>query len=916
MKLMNLPAKKIVKWYYRIPCNSNSKLLLSRSSHTLTLRYLQSAKLAGPITFKPKFLSMRTLLKVSLMLFAILATAAINPADAQKKKKGKKGGDTAPKENKDKDAPKPISEVTKNCVKYEGLFTIYQDTLTGKSYLEITDDQMENEYIYFSVVADGVLDAGFFRGSYRGSKVISFKKHYQRIEVHTENTSYYFDEDNALHRASDANINTPIIISEKIAGKDSSSVLIDGDAIFLSEKFSMIKPPSDPKRPSMLGGLSKDKTKIQKINNYPENSEITVDYVYENKNPRRGGSSAVTDVRNITIQFQHSLVQMPENDFQPRADDPRLGYFMTQVNDMTSFSATPYRDMIHRWNLVKKDPGAAISDPVEPITWWIENTTPEELRPIIKEGVERWNFAFEKAGFSNAVVVKIQPDDAEWDAGDIRYNVLRWTSSPQPPFGGYGPSFVNPRTGEILGADIMLEFSAITNRLFRTEVFELAGYETDADYEVDTENFDPHMCSAGQHLHHTLMFGMHAMRATNMDQASKDEFTKQGLYRLVLHEVGHTLGLMHNMRASTLQSVEDIKNKSVIDEEGLCNSVMEYPSINYALNDEEQTLYYDVAPGAYDHWVIEYGYSEALSDDAAEAARLEAILSRSNEPDLMFGNDADDMRSSGRGIDPDVNIYDLSDDPVAYASERCELVNVIMPKILDEYTIDEQSYHELRNAYFVLTGEYGIQMRVMTRQIGGVHYDRSYPNQDSGKRPYEPVSEEDQKAAMAALAKYAFAPDAFNVPEDLYNHLQHQRRGFNHFVNNEDPRIHGRILSMQKACLSHLLHPNVTTRILDSEVYGNTYTLDEVMTDLTDAIFKADLKKNVNTVRQNLQVEYVKSLININGEKSRHSHAAKGMAIYELNRIKRNMQSASSPSTLTKAHRQHIIKLINDAMNP
>lgn len=850
------------------------------------------------------------------MLLAILASAAINPADAQKKKKGKKGGDSPAKEKKDKDAPKPISEVTKNCVKYEGLFTMYQDTLTGKSYLEVTDEQMNDEFIYFSVVADGVLDAGFFRGSYRGSKVISFKKHYDRVEVHTENTSYYFDEDNALHRAAGANINEPIIISEKIAGKDSSAILIDGDAIFLSEKFSMVKPPTNPKRPSMLGSLSKDKTKIQKFNNYPENTEVIVDYVYENKNPKRGGSAAVTDVRYITIQLQHSLIQMPDNDFEPRRDDSRIGYFMTQVNDMTSFSATPYRDMIHRWNLVKVNPGAEFSDPVEPITWWIENTTPEQFRPIIKAGVERWNIAFEKAGFTNAVVVKIQPNDAEWDAGDIRYNVLRWTSSPQPPFGGYGPSFVNPRTGEILGADIMLEFSAITNRLFRTEVFELAGYQTDADFEVDPENMDPHMCSAGQHLHHTMMFGLHAMRTSNMDQAAQDEFTQQGLYRLVLHEVGHTLGLMHNMRASTLQSMENIKNKEIIDAEGLCNSVMEYPSINYALNDEDQTLYYDIAPGAYDHWVIEYGYSEGANDAAVEESRLETILSRSDEPNLMFGNDADDMRSSGKAINPDVNIYDLSDDPVAYASERCELVNKILPKILDEYKVDENSYHELRNAYFVLTGEYGIQMRIMTRQIGGVHFDRSYPGQESGNTPYTPVSEVDQKAAMSALTKYAFAPGAFEIPEGLYSHLQHQRRGFNHFVNNEDPRIHGRILSMQTQCLTHLLHPNVTTRILDSEMYGNTYTLDEVMTDLTNAIFKSDLKKDVSTARQNIQVEYAKRLIGMNGEKSRHSHSAKGMAIYELNRIKKSMQSAYSPSTLTKAHRQHIIKLINDAMNP
>ena len=153
---------------------------------------------------------------------------------------------------------------------------------------------------------------------------------------------------------------------------------------------------------------------------------------------------------------------MPDNDFEPRFDDPRVGYFSTEVDDQTSTSSTPYRDLIHRWDLKKKNPEAAISEPVTPITWWMENSTPLEWRETIKAAVLQWNIAFEKAGFKNAIVVKQQPDDADWDAGDIRYNVLRWTSSPQPPFGGYGPSFVNPRTGQILGADIMLEFVHFT----------------------------------------------------------------------------------------------------------------------------------------------------------------------------------------------------------------------------------------------------------------------------------------------------------------------------------------------------------------------------------------------------------------------------------------------------------------------
>jgi hypothetical protein len=396
------------------------------------------------------------------------------------------------------------------------------------------------------------------------------------------------------------------------------------------------------------------------------------------------------------------------------------------------------------------------------------------------------------------------------------------------------------------------------------------------------------------------------MTAMNMSEATQKDFVKETLYRLVLHEVGHTLGLTHNMRASTLQSVEDIKNKELIEEEGLCNSVMEYPAINFPASEAERTLFYDTEPGPYDMWVIEYGYSTALPDAASEEARLEEILSRSHEHELAYGNDADDMRSPGRGIDPDINIYDLSDNPLEYAVGRLELVRSIMPKIKDNYIKDDETYHELRTAYLSLTSEYAIQLGVITRQIGGVHLDRSLPGQDSGSRPFEPVSGEMQKAAMAALAQYAFAPDAFDTPGDLLNYLQAQRRGFNHFGDNLAPEIHERVLSIQKRCLDHLMHRTVLKRITDSQLYGSDYDLGEMMTDLTDAVFEADRKSSVNTMRQNLQVEYVERLIKMLDDKQKYDNVAQGMALYEIKRIKKQINT-SKPDVLTQAHRDHVL---------
>ena len=814
----------------------------------------------------------------ALSLAAALLSFAPAEGLAQKGKKKKKGkkGDTEQVEGKKKggkDGLKSVNEFTKEFKLDEGLFNLYQDTAKGSMYIHIPAEAMDDEFIYFSQVEDGVVSSGFFRGSYRGSKVITFHRHFGQLEVHAENTNFHVDPDNALIKAADANLNTPILASLKVEAEDSTGVIVSADAMFLKEELQMVKPPSRPGRKSALGKLSKTKSKVVDVANYPMNTELSVDYVYDNGNPTVGGPQ-FEDGRYVTVGYRHALLPMPEEGFTPRADDPRIGFFATEVDDLTGVSATPWKDMIHRWRLEKKDPAAAMSEPVEPITWWIENTTPEEFRPIIKAGVEKWNQAFEPLGFKNAVVVKVQPDDADWDAGDVRYNVLRWTASPTPPFSGYGPSFVNPRTGEILGADIMLEYGGMVRRLWRAEVFSKAGMieeamdeeyaELDAELEgrSSRELLAEQMsrCHAGTVMGRNSLLAAAAMRAYNFTDEEHAEFVRQTLHRLVLHEVGHTLGMSHNMHASTMLSPDELKDAAKVAENGMCNSVMEYPAINFARKKAEQTRFYDDSPGPYDMWVIEYGYSVGLEDADAEASRLSAILERSTDPLLKFGNDADDMRGTGRGINPDVNIYDLSSDPVAYASERCELVNDLLPTLVENFAPGVDSHQEVLNAYYALTGEYATQLRIMTRQIGGVRYNRATPGQLNGAAPYTPVPESDQKAAMKALAKYAFAPDAFEAQADVLAYLQAQRRGFGFFGRNEDPKVHARVASAQKAALAQLVHPSVLMRILDSGLYGNTYDLNEYMRDLTKAIFRDDLRTGVNTYRQNLQLMYVASL--------------------------------------------------------
>ncbi len=808
---------------------------------------------------------------------------------------------------------KSISELTQSSRKTEGLFTFYQDTVDGSVQMLIEKNQLNKEYIHFVHTLDGVVDVGHFRGAYKTSKIFEIRKYFNRLEFVSINTAYYFDPDNPLSRAETANINAAVLAALEITAIDDKTggMLLKVDDMFLSENLYQIKPAPNPNiKPGArftLGSLNKKKCQYIALNNYPLNSDVVIKYVYDNPMPTNRGGPGITDPRAVHIVIQHSFIAVPKNNYNPRYDDPRVGYFMTQVTDLTSTSNTPYRDLIHRWNLIKKEPTTPISEPVEPIVFWIENTTPMEFRPAVKEGVLRWNRAYRAAGFKNAIQVKTQPDDAEWDAGDIRYNVLRWTSSPRPPFGGYGPSFVNPRSGQILGADIMLEFVYFTNRV-----------KYDKLYEEVYEKYDwTDYCFAGEYLCQSNQFGFTSATISGYSEEVKKRIVNESLIRLVLHEVGHTLGLNHNFKSSYLHNNETVHKKGITEEMGLTGSVMEYPGINIAPPETEQGEYYTTTPGPYDVWAIEFGYSTALENNELEESRLNTILSRSTSPNLAFGNDADDMRAPGKGIDPQAMIYDMSSDPISYASDRVELSKYLLDDIVVKYSDRGTSYQALRDAFAILLREHGTACGVISRHIGGVYVDRAYVGQRDSNTPFRAVPYNEQKRAINALDAYLFAPTAFNFSQSILMRLQSQRRGFNHKSQTEDPKIHDQVIGMQKNVLNQLLHQNVLKRLTDSSLYGNKYSLDEFMSDLTTAIYKNDMRGDVNTFRQNLQTEYTQRLINVmKPEKtSIYGHHVQAAAFKNLNDIKNFVRKQTGVSPSTKTHRMYIDHLVQKALD-
>jgi hypothetical protein len=267
-------------------------------------------------------------------------------------------------------------------------------------------------------------------------------------------------------------------------------------------------------------------------------------------------------------------------------------------------------------------------------------------------------------------------------------------------------------------------------------------------------------------------------------------------------------------------------------------------------------------------------------------------------------------------MNPDVNIYDLSSDPVAYAAARCDLVERILPTLPETYAgAGAENHAEVRKAFLTLTAEYATQLGIMTRQIGGIRYHRARPDQLDSP-PLQPVARADQEAALAALRTYAFGPEAFSAEAEVYAYLQDQRRGFGYFGAPEDPKIHARVLTAQKRALDHLLHPRVLQRMVDAAAYGNAYALDRYLDDLQAAMFEDDLKGSVNTFRQQLQSEFTQRLIAMYQDEKRYDPIAKAQSYYILTRLKRELASAPRADGMTTAHRAHLVHLIERCLTP
>ena len=701
-------------------------------------------------------------------------------------------------------------------VAIKGFMDIYSNDDGSTYFLKLDEDDLNKQFLYFSYIMNAPQASAQTGGRPSNGKVLEFRNFKkEKIGLYQINTSYINkNKNNNISKSSLTNITEAFVEVFKPSAKTGNSVLINVNSILLSEKMDSISyVPSEYREYISVnyGNQDESKTFVRNVFNNKTNTAFEVTFAYENRMPNINAFSveSVTDPRYLSVTARHIFIEMPDDRFEPRVNDHRVGYFVNKSTDLTSYDNFPNFALINKWRLIKKNTDAEMSEPEEPIVFWVENTTPEEIVPAVIAGIENWNIAFEEAGFINAVVAKIQPEDAIWDAADYDYNVVRWSSEPDGSLLGFGPSVTNPLTGEIISGDVV-------NKLLAVKV----GYNYRKLYGY-TEDNDPLM---------------------------------QYITNLTLHEVGHVLGLRHNFRGSYLYSPKEIHNKEITGNT-LMSSVMDYDPINVAPEGTEQGIFFSTEPGVYDKWVIKFGYTPNLTEDERTA-----ILRESIKKELTFGTDDEAMSYPGNNIDPRTKRYDMSNDPITYAEDIVKIVDEKINK-LPEIFSDEEGFNNYTNSFYRLIRTKGRFLETVAQQIGGVYINKIASSQTEFET-LEPVPYEKQKQAFELLKEEVFSNGAMNYDTKILANLVYERDTDSYYASygdNNDPDFHAIVLASQSNILRNILHPAVMKRLVNSSLYGNKYMPGEVLNDLNSAIFVAG--EEPDSFKKNLQSTYVDLLI-------------------------------------------------------
>jgi hypothetical protein len=819
--------------------------------------------------------------------------------------------------------PRPFAEVTRGAEHRPGFFDTYEKD--DKVWIAVPRDRFGQDFLMEMKLAQGIGANGLFGGTMLNlfeANIMTLERRGDQVFLLQKPHRFTGGKDAAVTRAVALTFSPSVVETARIESfRQDSAALIDVTNWFVSDlsgisqrvRFALATAPGQP--PPVP--FDRQRSYVESVKSFPRNTNVRARLTFRPTNP--ANLASVPDGRFISIAVHYTLAALPDVPMATRVGDDRVGSILNVHKDFSQDDTTFFVRMVNRWRLER---GEQVGDkwrPKQPITYYIDHTVPERYRPAMKAGVEAWNSAFEAAGWVNAIRALDLPADA--DADDIRYATLRWNTSDEPGYGAIGPSTVDPRTGEILDADMLYEGSMFAN--YKNNWRRLASPVTAGDafeqtlgvgaFEVSTEQNNRQelagFIQAFEAQGTTLRAALIARGELGPGDPVPDNFVMQAVKWVTMHEVGHTLGLQHNFRSSASTPNAQLHDRSFADQGGLYSSVMEYPAVNVAAIGRPNGYFYTPGVGSYDRWAISYAYT----NDAADAVR---IARQGAEKGHLYGTNAE---SGGAGaLDPTINTFDLGEDPLAWGRERSALVRSIVNDLPRHVLTDNASPYEVTSAYGALMQEYARAVAPAVKYIGGAYINRDHSGDPNARPPFAAIPKAKQREALDLIVERVFARNALAVPPTVLQQMGSNR--WFHFGSTTtfngrlDFPYHEQTLGFQTAVMAQLVQPLRLSMIRDGETrYGaaNMVTIPELFSALTrvawSEVWTAPTVSNADAVRRDLQRAYLDQMTALVVRPAPRTPAdARAVARRTLRDLDRRLATASGSATLNPYMTAHL----------
>ena len=761
-------------------------------------------------------------------------------------------------------ALRPMKDILKDAKPIPGFFTLHQKD--EKIWLEILPSQMGKPFFFSYNVPRSIGERGLYGSQMGSSKLVEFQKVGNQVQLIAKNTQFFAKEGTPQAQFVSESFSDSLMSSTAMVSQphpETKSILIEANSLLFTDipgyqtrlEASFRMPFAlDSRNTSFTSTKNTSALTGLEVKAHFSVSRLSAPPMTSSPVPATPPPSATPDPRSMFVSFYYSLMPLPEP-MQTRLADERVGFFTVARTDLTTDakfkSKTHY---LKRWRLEKKDPSALVSEPKEPIVYWLDKNIPEQYRATVTAGVLEWNKAFEKAGFKNALVVKQQQATDDFNNMDARHASIRWFSGADVGF-AIGPSQADPRTGEILDADIGMSdgFTRSARRLMVDDLARLRGPEGEICEEAET---------AAQELHYAL--DLLEARGLELDGPEADALAKAYLKRVIMHEVGHTIGLRHNFRASTLNDLKKINDAEFTKVNGMSSSIMDYLPFNIAPKGEKQGEYVMSTIGAYDYWAVEFGYKQF--PPGQEEVGLNQILAKSSQRELQFDTDEDAGYGSVIGIDPNINRFDMGSDPLAYYKLRMKLSRELWDRLQNMNLATGESYERLTRSFRSGFAQVANAAPLAAKYIGGVYTRRERAG--SSKPLFEPVDAAKQREALALITKDFLGADSFRFKPELIARLATDRLERLESQSSLQTSVASLVANVQRGILDHVYSPVVATRLAEVGMKVNdpkeTLDLADVYETIQNAIWsEAKTGQETSLIRRNLQREQLRRMTDV-----------------------------------------------------